>query len=203
MHNNKQGEQQCFELVKDGTKIRVNNENIKDYINKRIEFLSNKYAVFTNEIKKALFEIIPKECITQFTSQEMESMLNGRPFLDILDLKKNTEYKGEYSPRSKTIILFWKILLTKNQNILSKIIKTLFNLKNYNNEGIIDILAKRRFIIRSSNYPTSTKKLSKFKLFPFIEIKNKDFGFKECTLEIPKTKDEGEMNQIVSYLYNN
>lgn len=202
LHNNKQGEPQCFELVKDGTKIRVNNENIKDYINKRIEFLSNKYAVFTNEIKKAFFEIIPKECITQFTSQEIELMLNGRPFLNILDLKKNTEYGGGYSPRNKTIILFWKVLMSKNQNTLSKIIKTLFNLKSYN-EGIIDILSKRRFIVRSSKYPIRTKRNSKLQLFPFIEIKNKDFGFKECILEIPKTRDEREMNQIVSYLYNN
>ena len=92
--------------------------------------------------------------------------------------------------------------MSKNQNTLSKIIKTLFNLKSYN-EGIIDILSKRRFIIRSSKYPTRTKRHSKLHLFPFIEIKNKDFGFKECILEIPKTKDEREMNQIVSYLYNN
>ena len=69
--------------------------------------------------------------------------------------------------------------------------------------AMLDILSKRRFIVRSSKYPIRTKRNSKLQLFPFIEIKNKDFGFKECILEIPKTRDEREMNQIVSYLYNN
>ena len=192
VHNNtKTKTKECFELIENGTKIRVTKDNINDYISKRIEFISQKYSLFTNAIKKTLYEIIPKELITQFTANELELVLNGRQYLNLIDLKKNTDYGGKFSPRSKTIQLFWKSLMKRSQYAIGEIVKTLFDLKSTNYRSIIEILSKRRLIIKNSKMK---------KMFPYVDMKCKDFGFKQFILELPNVKDENEMNQVINFL---
>ena len=40
----------------------------------------------------------------------MEMLLYGVPYIDVNDWKKNTEYRGQFSPEHKTITWFWEVV---------------------------------------------------------------------------------------------
>ena len=106
-----------FELIENGRNIIV--EDLDHFIEKRIEFLIGLYEPFIKEIRKFLYNSIPKEKIICFTSNELELMLNGRPFIDIEEWKLYTLYKAPYKEDHQVIIWFWEILAKLSQKALS------------------------------------------------------------------------------------
>jgi len=61
------------------------------------------------------YKVIPEKYISIFTSDELELLLNGQPFIDLLDWKDNTIYSGGYSSSSRVITI---IILTKLMQVL-------------------------------------------------------------------------------------
>ena len=59
------------------------------------------------------------EIIEKFTSDELELIINGKPFIDIEEWKENTEYGIGYNQYSNTIKWFWEIMENLNQQQLS------------------------------------------------------------------------------------
>lgn len=51
---------------------------------------------------EGFYEIIPKQLISIFNEQELELLISGLPFIDIDDLKNNTEYT-KYSRNSMQV----------------------------------------------------------------------------------------------------
>ena len=102
---------------KDGSNILV--RNINDYINKRIEFLIGLYEPFIKKIRESLFKILPKDKIFNFTSDEFELLVNGRPYIDLEEWEMFTEYKKPYNSQHKIIRWFWDILRNLSQKELS------------------------------------------------------------------------------------
>ena len=81
--------------------------------------------------------------------------------------------------------------MKRSQYEIGEIVKTLFDLKSTNYRSIIEILSKRRLIIKNSKMK---------KMFPYVDMKCKDFGSKQFILELPNVKDENEMNQVINFL---
>lgn len=96
---------------------------LEDYIQSRIDFILGSIAVFTDEIKKGMFSIIPKEIITIFTADELELLLNGRPFIDVEEWKEFTNYKPPVYPSHPLIQNFWEILQNLSQKKLSNFLQ--------------------------------------------------------------------------------
>jgi len=109
-----------LELVNKGREIPLT--NIDDYIMKRINFLVGLYEPFIKEIRDNIYTYFSKEVITNFTSDEFELILNGRPFIDIEEWKIFTEYKEPYNVNHYIIKWFWDILKDLNQKELSNIL---------------------------------------------------------------------------------
>ena len=109
-----------FELIENGRNIIV--ENLDYYIEQRINFLIGLYEPFINKIRESLFLHIPKEKIKCFTSNELELILNGRPFIDIEEWKMYTIYKSPYNQDHKVIKWFWEVLATLSQKELSNLL---------------------------------------------------------------------------------
>jgi hypothetical protein len=82
------------ELIPDGSNILVTNNNIDEYILKRIDHIQLKDKLFINEIKSGLYSIVPEKLLKIFSSDEFELILNGQPFIDVYDWKINSIYKG-------------------------------------------------------------------------------------------------------------
>ena len=106
-----------LELINGGKEKPL--ENIEDYINQKILFMKGLYEPFVIKIREGIFKIIPKEQIQMFNSDELELILNGKPYIDLNDWKNFTIYKPPYSSNHKVIIWFWDILKSMTQKELS------------------------------------------------------------------------------------
>ena len=109
-----------LDLIEKGKNIAV--ENLDDYINKRIELLIGLYHPSVEKIKEGLFCIISKDKINVFTSNELELIINGKPFIDLEEWKQFTLYKGAYNSNHIVIKWFWEILSDFTQKELSNLL---------------------------------------------------------------------------------
>jgi len=109
-----------FDIQNNGINIQV--RDINDYINKRIDFMTALYEPFIKRIRDSLFDIIPKNVIQAFTSDQLELIINGRPFIDLEEWKLFTEYREPYNINHKIIIWFWDILSELTQLQLSNLL---------------------------------------------------------------------------------
>ena len=110
----------CLDLIENGRNISV--ENIDNYIEKRINLLIGIYEPFIKEIRNTLFKYIPKDQIFIFNSNELELILNGRPFIDLEEWKVYTIYKAPYNKDHHVIKWFWEILSELSQKELSNLL---------------------------------------------------------------------------------
>ena len=109
-----------LDLVEKKKKKQV--KNINDYINKRINLMKGLYEPFIRKIRESLFQLIPKDVIQKFNSDELELLINGRPFIDLEDWRMNTLYKSPYTNDHKLIVWFWEILNDLSQKELSNLL---------------------------------------------------------------------------------
>jgi len=109
-----------LELIEKGREIPLT--NIDDYISKRINFMIGMYEPFIKEIRDNIYKYLSKDVITNFTSDEFELILNGRPFIDIEEWKIFTEYKEPYNNNHYIIKWFWEILNNLSQKELSNLL---------------------------------------------------------------------------------
>ena len=109
-----------LDIVRNGKNIAV--ANIDDYIDKRIDFMIGLYEPFIKRIRESLYNVIPKEVIENFNSDQLELILNGRPFIDIEDWKQFTEYREPYNKDHYLIKWFWEILYELSQKQLSNLL---------------------------------------------------------------------------------
>jgi hypothetical protein len=109
-----------LELIEKGRNINV--ENLDDYIQKRIDLLVGLYYPFIQKIQEGLFTLLSKDKISAFTSNELELIINGRPFIDLEEWETFTLYKGAYTRDHIVIKWFWEILATFTQKELSNLL---------------------------------------------------------------------------------
>ena len=109
-----------LELIEKGRNIPV--ENLDDYVNKRIDILVGLYYPFVKKIQEGIFTIFEKSKINVFTSNELELMVNGRPFIDLEEWQEFTLYKGAYNKDHIVIKWFWEILSEFTQKELSNLL---------------------------------------------------------------------------------
>ena len=70
---------------------------IWNLIDIRINHLYYKDLIYLNELKNGLLSVIPEKAIKIFNSNELELLINGRPFIDVSDWEANTVYNGVFS----------------------------------------------------------------------------------------------------------
>jgi sulfur relay (sulfurtransferase) DsrF/TusC family protein len=109
-----------LELQKKGRETQV--LDIDDFIQKRIKFMIGIYEPFIKIIRETIYSYIPQNIISNFTSDEFELILNGRPFIDVEEWKIFTDYKAPYNANHYLIIWFWEILSELSQKELSNLL---------------------------------------------------------------------------------
>ena len=164
-----------FNLIHNGNEIPI--KNIDDYINKRIEFMISQIEIFCEEIRKSLYTLIPKSIIEKLTSDELELIINGKPYIDIDEWKTYTQYREPYNKNSKVIIWFWEIMNTLNQNQLSNFLQFSTGSKRVPINGFAELESNRgnisRFTIVQIPYVSKNKNYIKaHTCFNRIELPN-------------------------------
>ena len=109
-----------LELQPKGREIHV--LDINDFITKRIKFMIGIYEPFIKIIRNTIYNYFPKDVINNFTSDEFELLLNGRPYIDVEEWKIFTEYKEPYNVNHFIIIWFWEIVSQLSQKELSNLL---------------------------------------------------------------------------------
>ena len=107
------------ELIKNGKKIKVTNNNLNEFINARINYLINSQLKGTELIIKGIKKELSLNIFNEFTSNELNLLINGVPFIDIDDWMQNTNYIN-YTIIDEVIINFWEVVSNLNQEQLSK-----------------------------------------------------------------------------------
>ena len=113
------GKIKTIELIKNGNKIKVSNENLNEYINARINYLIESQIPGIELIIKGIQKEIPLNIFNDFTSNELNLLINGTPFIDVDDWMQNTNYI-DYTIVDEVIINFWEVISELNQEQLSK-----------------------------------------------------------------------------------
>ncbi|CDY08993.1 BnaC01g30980D [Brassica napus] len=107
--------------------MRVTNENVITFIhlvsNHRLNFQIRQQS---SHFLRGFQQLIPKECIDMFNEHELQVLISGSAdYLDIDDLRQNTNYTGGYNAGHYVIDMFWEVLKsfsTENQKKFLKFV---------------------------------------------------------------------------------
>jgi hypothetical protein len=181
-----------FDIQNDGINIPVT--NIHDYINKRIDFMTNLYEPFIKRIRDSLFNIIPKEVIQTLTSDQLELLINGRPFIDLEDWKQFTEYREPYNINHEIIIWFWDIMYQLSQSELSNLLMFATGTSRVPLGGFEQLESNRGNISRFT-----------IEAIPYIPNQKNYIKAHTCfnRLDIPYFKNKKELKEAILFICNN
>jgi hypothetical protein len=94
-------------------------ELVSLYINSRTPAAA---VPFMNELKRGLFEIIPREVFSDTDAYTLREIFLGSPEIDLDELKQLTDYGGQYHSGSRQIIWFWQVLAELNEEQKSNLV---------------------------------------------------------------------------------
>ncbi len=106
------------DLIENGRNILVTQDNLEEYIDKRIEYYTKSQLSGIKEIIKGIETIFPVEYLKIFTSDQLGLLINGTPFIDTDDWRMNTKYK-DYQDYDNVIVDFWDIISNLSPEDLS------------------------------------------------------------------------------------
>jgi E3 ubiquitin-protein ligase HUWE1 len=106
------------DLIQNGSDILVTQDNLDQYIDKRIEYYTKSQLSGIKEIIRGINTIFPVEYLKIFTSDQLGLLINGTPFIDTEDWRMNTKYK-DYQDYDNVIVDFWDIISNLSQEDLS------------------------------------------------------------------------------------
>ena len=181
-----------FDIKNNGINIEV--QNFNDYIKERIDFMTSLYEPFIKRIRDSLFSIIPKEVIQSFTSDQLELLINGRPFIDIEDWKQFTEYREPYNINHQIIIWFWNIISQLSQLELSNLLMFATGSSRVPLGGFEQLESNRGTISRFT-----------IECIPYIPHQKNYIKAHTCfnRLDIPNFKTKNELKEAIFFICNN
>jgi len=118
------GQTVSIDLRPGGKEIKVTDDNKDEYIQRVIEWR------FINRVKKQMDqflagfnELVALNLIKIFDEGELELLMCGIGSIDVKDWKHNTVYKGDYHPNHIVIQWFWRVVLSFNNEMRSRLLQ--------------------------------------------------------------------------------
>ncbi|EPS71373.1 ubiquitin-protein ligase 7, partial [Genlisea aurea] len=107
------GKRCVIELKPGGKDLSVSNENKLQYVHAMADYKLNRQILpFANAFYRGLTDLISPSWLKLFNANEFNQLLSGGDHdIDSDDLKRNTQYTGGYSEGSRTIKLFWEVMV--------------------------------------------------------------------------------------------
>jgi E3 ubiquitin-protein ligase HUWE1 len=102
-------------LIPDGAKIAVTDDNKREYVQLICEHkMTKSVEKQINAFLEGFHELIPPALISLFDDPELELLISGLPEIDLEDLRRNTDYHN-YTEATPQIQWFWKVLSEFNK----------------------------------------------------------------------------------------
>ena len=112
-----------IELIKDGNKTPVNEENKVEYIRRILDFkFSHECQKQLDAIKEGFYTLISSRDIHMFNAQELEMLVCGVPNIDIKEMMNNVIIVSPYSIDHPVIKMFFSMLKKWDQATLAKLL---------------------------------------------------------------------------------
>ena len=93
VESNDFGQLRVVDLIPDGQNIPVTDENKSQYIQLIAQNrTTTAIRAQIDQFLEGFHELVPPELISIFDAQELELLISGLPYIDIDDLRANTEY---------------------------------------------------------------------------------------------------------------
>lgn len=107
------GKKVVNELKPGGRDIPVTNENKLQYVHAMADYKLNRQLLpLANAFYRGLIDLISPSWLSLFNANEFNQLLSGGTHdFDVDDLRNNTRYTGGYSEGSRTVKLFWEVIL--------------------------------------------------------------------------------------------
>ncbi len=118
------GKTETCELKAGGGELKVVEENKKEYINLMVDWrFSRGVAEQTRELLAGMNEVLPLQWLKILDEKELEMVLCGIQFIDTVDWKANTVYRGGFHSKKKEIKWFWKVVEESDQETRAKLLQ--------------------------------------------------------------------------------
>ncbi|KAK2178730.1 hypothetical protein NP493_532g03047 [Ridgeia piscesae] len=118
------GQMQQYELIPDGTNVKVTEANKKEYIDLVIRWrFVDRVKEQMNAFMSGLNELIPQHQLSIFDANEIELLMAGIQDIDVNDWKKHTKYRGNYNANHPVIINFWKAVYSLTNELRSRLLQ--------------------------------------------------------------------------------
>ena len=118
----KNSNKEDIELKKNGEMIKVNLENLEEYINLSKSKRINEMLTQIEWIKNSIYSVLDKNILQILNFELVEEMICGKNILDIKDFKDHTIYRG-YKGDEEIIKWFWEWLEKSNEKTQFKYLK--------------------------------------------------------------------------------
>jgi len=96
-------------LKPNGNNIQLTKENSKEWCELAKEARLNESQEAINSVLKGLEDVIPSHLLRLCTSQDLEVKICGKPDIDVVLLKRHTEYNG-VDQNASQVQFFWQVL---------------------------------------------------------------------------------------------
>ena len=110
------GRSETLDLIENGQNVPVTEENKAKYVS--LVCQHRMTTAIKSQIQAYLdgfYELVSKDLVQIFTPRELELLISGLPDIDVLDLKKNTDYVG-WKSTDQQIEWFWNVLFSLSRN---------------------------------------------------------------------------------------
>ncbi|CAG2100251.1 unnamed protein product, partial [Medioppia subpectinata] len=112
------------ELKPKGTHIAVTQDNKLEYIDLVIQWrFVSRILPQMEAFLEGFNELIPLSLIKVFDEHELELLMCGIGNVDVKDWKQNTVYKGSYHPNHIVVQWFWRVVLSFNNEMRSRLLQ--------------------------------------------------------------------------------
>ena len=185
----KNGVVHSFDLKPNGSQIQVG--EINDYIQTRINFMIGMYEPFVVKIREGLFGLIPKEKIQVFNADELELLINGRPFIDVEEWKEFSVYKSPYNANHKVIKWFWEIMAEMTQKELSNFLLFSTGTSRVPLDGFASLESNRGNVAKFTVEPV-----------PYVKKKKNFIKAHTCfnRIDLPQFEKKEELKEALDYV---
>jgi len=115
-----------MELIPNGAKIDVTNENKNRYIAIVAKYhIHDKLKEQSEAFTRGLWDVIEKKWLLIFNEPELQVLISGAfdGTIDVDDLKANTIYIGAFSELDPVIHRFWKVVYSLSPNQVRSLLR--------------------------------------------------------------------------------
>ncbi|KAF4524320.1 hypothetical protein B566_EDAN005378 [Ephemera danica] len=111
------------ELLENGDKIKVTDENKEEYMRLMTEWrMTRGVEEQTKAFLEGFNEVVPLEWLKYFDERELELMLCGMQEVDVDDWQRNSIYR-HYTRNSKQVLWFWQFVRTTDNEKRARLLQ--------------------------------------------------------------------------------